>query len=115
MTQHLKLVEVTVEGKTGFLVSPHPSCWDPAPITDDPTKACNFNETWQPYVNGGLKVKHDLQQTLDSLVHPQDEMFAKSGLRIDDLPHVVELEVSVSWIETDRRLGRGPHRAPAQG
>ena len=85
------VMEVVQGGKTGYLVEPSLFCR--TSVVESPLEAKNYAEDPE-----GLK--KDL-----SIVHVEgDELYARSGLRLDALPHVVEIEVS--WREVSRVLGR---------
>lgn len=75
----ITVVAATIDGKQVYLRSN--SIFGPAPV-EDPIKAEDFTD--RPL---------DLEHFLADLVVPGDAWFAKSGLRIDDVPLVQTFDV----------------------
>lgn len=87
----MTVVEVLRGGKACYLVDT--SMFAENKTTDSPLEAKN-------YANDPEGLRRDLAD----LVVPGDEYYAKSGLRIEALPQVVEFEFSMQ--EVSRRVGR---------
>lgn len=90
----IQVVEAVIDGQTVYLRSN--SIFGPKPVTD-PVHARNF----------ALEDPHELLKFMSDLVIPGDEMFAKSGLRIDEPPRVVTFDVTSVF--NSSRIGRMPH------
>lgn len=87
----LKVIRVTVNGDVGYLCSE--SCFGPEPSWS-PFEATNYY---------GLDDK--LQRDINVLVLPGDEVFARSGRRVDSI-EVVEFDVILT--EISATVGREP-------
>lgn len=87
----LKLIEVKINDETQYLVEP--TIFAQKTVTKNPLEAKNYNENEQ-----------ELKEDLDMLFVKGDEVYARSGLKVDSIPMIVELEVQVK--ELSRVLGR---------
>jgi hypothetical protein len=94
----IRVIEISDQGKTLYVAAN--SCLSPQPAVPNPANAINFADL--PEI--------ELHHALSSIaVRPGDDYWAKSGIRSDTLPQVVEFEVQVS--ELSRRQGRDFHKA----
>lgn len=91
----LKLVEVQINGEKQYLVEP--TIFAEKTVTKNPLEAKNYNEK-----------DNELLQDLDVLFVNGDEVYARSGLKVDNVPMIVELEIQVK--EVSRTLGREVRR-----
>lgn len=101
MKTKIKVVEVIVNGGRGYLKETH--CFSQEPITQNPFDAIQYGYTEQETKS---RTDSRLLRDLGDLVVPGDRSIAKSGLRIDKLPEVVELLVEITSTEVTRVLGR---------
>jgi hypothetical protein len=90
----LKVIEIIVKGQQCYLVDP--SIFGNPSTTTELLQAHN-------YLGDEEALKHDL----DVLRLEGDGWYAKSGLFIDALPQVVEIEIQA--VEISRRVGRERH------
>lgn len=91
--KRLKVIRVTVKGDVGYVRS---VSMFGEPLSWSPFNAKNY------YGDDKL-----LERDLTSLVLPNDEVFAKSGLRVDTAD-VVEFEMEVNLTELSARTARKP-------
>jgi hypothetical protein len=90
----LKLVEIVVRGEKAYLVSP--SVFSQPAYTTNPLEAKNYEGRDEA-----------LQKDLKTLGVPGDEWMAMSGLKVDEKPVLVELEVQFE--EVSRVIAREPN------
>jgi hypothetical protein len=92
------VIKVMKDGKVGYLRSSS-IFFSGGAITDNPLEATNYNSD---------ENRPELQQDLNDLRLPEDEIYAKSGVSVDSA-QVVEIEVS--WNETFAHTPRLPHKS----
>lgn len=95
------VIEVTRDGKTGYINGR--SIFDQDGIVDEPTNAINY-----ALPENASRLDTDL----GNLHLKDDEMYARSGIKVDTA-EVVEFEVVLQ--ETARRPARKPHKAVSRG
>ncbi len=93
----IKVIEVTENGQKKYVAAN--SCLSPAATVYHPVNAIDFS----------LAPEITLVQALNNIVVPGDEFWAKSGIRSETLPEVVEFEISA--VEVSKRRGRNLHRS----
>lgn len=89
----IRVIEVQKDGKTLYARSF--SMFDEEPLTDNPALAKSYGD------HDEAELKSDLQ----SISAPGDQFFARSGLRADAPPQLVEFEVQ--FAELSRQPARG--------
>ena len=92
MNVKLKVIEVMIDGEKKYVSST--SIFGKKPTTN-PLEATN-------YIDNEFQLKHDIED----LVIKGDTMYARSGLRIDEAPVIVEMEIQISFQELKRTTGR---------
>jgi hypothetical protein len=96
----VKVIEIIVQGQKCYLVDP--SIFGNPSTTTDFLKATNYDGQDEA-----------LKQDLDVLRVEGDGWYARSGLPVDALPEVVEIEIQA--IELSRTQGRQMHEKLALG
>lgn len=97
-TAIIRVIEVTSQGKVYYVAAN--SCLVERHVVENPVMAINF--AGQPEI----EIHHALSNIA---VRPGDDYWAKSGIRSDTLPQIVEFEVEVK--EVSRQVGRDYHKA----
>lgn len=96
----LKVIEIIVQGQKCYLVDP--SIFGNPSTTTDLMQAKNYEGQDEA-----------LKQDLDILRVEGDGWYARSGLLVDALPEVVDIEIQT--VELSRRRGREMHEQLALG
>lgn len=87
-----KVIEVVIKGEKKYLCSSNVFGDKP---TDNPMEATNY-----------LGDDEQLKRDLENVVIQGDNIYARSGVRIDTAPVVVEMEIELKCTELSRAVGR---------
>lgn len=93
-TMTITVIQVIQAGTLGYVASE--SCLSPGAVVKNAFDAIDYTDD-----------PDGLARALDAMVTPFDECYAKSGLRIDHLPVVVEMDLYGEVIKS--YIGRMPH------
>ena len=102
----LKLIQVIIDGVKWYLSGT--SCLDPNAITKNPLTAYNYLELDPAGFRGEVRPLHNLKQHLSFLNIKGAKSFSKSGIWVDCLPEIIEMEIAAMPIEVD--IARLPER-----
>ena len=97
-TAIIRVIEITSQGKAYYVAAN--SCLVAEHAVENPALAINFAGMPE------IEIHHALSNIA---VRPGDDYWAKSGIRSDTLPQIVEFEIEVK--EVSRRQGRDYHKA----
>lgn len=93
----ITVIAVTENGQEKYVGAE--SCLHPAATVYHPANAINYSTASEI----------DVRRALSNIAVKGDDFWAKSGVRSETLPHLVEFEISVA--EVSRAKGRDFHRS----